>query len=189
MQTPDIHQLAESYRRMSDGEILRLAADVDSLTDQARAALAAELRRRSLDVPTAPAATPESPAKAPPSGIGGWLLLFCLALLAQPFFCLVEAAADDFELRSSIFSLLFGAMAISIGISLLSRAKVALTLVKWWLLLNAILALLVFLGSIGDAGRLGYNTDRIARSLGYVAIWFPYFKKSKRVLNTFGRNI
>ena len=49
MQTPTLHQLEELYRHMSDGEILRLAGELDSLTAQAKEALNAELRRRNLE--------------------------------------------------------------------------------------------------------------------------------------------
>ena len=53
MQTPDLQQLEESYRQMSDGQILKLAEDPDSLTDPARKALNAELCRRHLEEATA----------------------------------------------------------------------------------------------------------------------------------------
>ena len=48
MQTPDVHRLEETYRQKTDGELLKLAEDLDSLTDQAKEALNAELRRRGL---------------------------------------------------------------------------------------------------------------------------------------------
>jgi len=68
VQTPDVHRLEETYRQMTDGELLKLAEDLDSLTDQAKEALNAELRRRGLKealVPCLPvpaeAAGPQTP--------------------------------------------------------------------------------------------------------------------------------
>lgn len=49
MKTPDSHSLAETYRRMGDGELLQLAADIESLTDAARAVLDEELHARKLE--------------------------------------------------------------------------------------------------------------------------------------------
>jgi len=47
MNAPDRRQLEETYRDFSDEQVLRLAADLDSLTD-ARHVLDCELRRRRL---------------------------------------------------------------------------------------------------------------------------------------------
>lgn len=63
MKTPDSHSLVETYRRMSDGELLHLAADIVSLTDAARAALDEELNARKLE----PAVPGEIEATSQPS--------------------------------------------------------------------------------------------------------------------------
>jgi hypothetical protein len=70
VQTLDVHRLEETYRQMTDGELLKLAEDLDSLTDQAKEALNAELRRRGLEGAKAPslalpaeAAGPEAPQR------------------------------------------------------------------------------------------------------------------------------
>jgi uncharacterized RDD family membrane protein YckC len=51
---PDVHRLEETYRQMTDAEILKLAADPDSLTEESKEALKAELYRRHLEEATAP---------------------------------------------------------------------------------------------------------------------------------------
>lgn len=96
MKTPDSHCLEEMYRRMSDGELLDLAADIDSLTDAARTALDAELRARNLEpafqgeIETEVQPTPpEEPAPAESTGgrtgamtaAGVILLIFSVGLL------------------------------------------------------------------------------------------------------------
>jgi len=45
---PEPEELRANYEGMSDGELLALAADMDSLTDVARGVLGSELRRRGL---------------------------------------------------------------------------------------------------------------------------------------------
>jgi hypothetical protein len=49
MKALDSHDLKETYRQMSDGELLQLASEVESLTGEARTALDGELRARSLE--------------------------------------------------------------------------------------------------------------------------------------------
>ena len=47
----DPEDIAEGYRKMVEGELLRLARSYDSLTDTAQAALRAEFSRRDLEPP------------------------------------------------------------------------------------------------------------------------------------------
>lgn len=152
MRAPDLHELEEAYRSKSDDEILRLAAEKNSLTEQARTALDGELRRRKLEasVPEPPAR--ESPAGVAPKGIGGWLLLFCLGLLVvHPVSCFVEAANENFDPGVTTIDSLLAALSFTVGVFLLAKKQVALKLVKWWFGIFLGLALLSFLADIGDA--------------------------------------
>ncbi len=54
---------------MSDGEILRLAEELDSLTNEARTALRAELDRRGLGLAAAPEAPVAEPSCASPEPV------------------------------------------------------------------------------------------------------------------------
>jgi len=94
MKARDSHRLEETYRRMSDGELLQLGADVESLTDAARAALDAELRARNLEPAsrgeietTVQPTPPEEPAPARSTGRG------TAAMTAAGFILLVFSAA------------------------------------------------------------------------------------------------
>jgi len=51
---PDVRHLEETYRQMTDQELLKLAEDLDSLTDRSKEVLKAELRRRHLEEATSP---------------------------------------------------------------------------------------------------------------------------------------
>jgi hypothetical protein len=62
VQTPNVHQLEETYRQMMDEELLKLAEDLSSLTDPAKEALKAELYRRHLEEAKAP--PPLAPAES-----------------------------------------------------------------------------------------------------------------------------
>jgi hypothetical protein len=63
MQAADFRQLEETYRQMSDGQILKLAEELDSLTDQAREALNAELCRRHLEEIAVRSPVPADPTR------------------------------------------------------------------------------------------------------------------------------
>jgi hypothetical protein len=69
MKPPDSQRLVETYHRMSDGELLQLAADAGSLTEAARASLEDELHARKLEpatqgeVETTPQPPPEAPTR------------------------------------------------------------------------------------------------------------------------------
>jgi hypothetical protein len=54
VRTPDVRRLEETYRQMTDEELLKLAEDLDSLTDRSKEVFEAELSRRRLDEATSP---------------------------------------------------------------------------------------------------------------------------------------
>ena len=81
-----LHSFSEFYASKTDGELLSLGAEKDSLVEEARLALADELRRRNLDDCPSPQTIVPLPAKAErqadqktlnPSGVL-WLGLFVL---------------------------------------------------------------------------------------------------------------
>ena len=55
------NRLAQLYAALSDGELQRLAGETESLTDEARAALASEMSRRNIPAETA-AESEDSPS-------------------------------------------------------------------------------------------------------------------------------
>jgi hypothetical protein len=69
MKAPNTHDLEETYREMSDGELLQLASEVESLTGEARTALDAELLGRSLE-PASQAETKAVPVSGQPEESG-----------------------------------------------------------------------------------------------------------------------
>ena len=57
------NRLAQLYAALSDGELLQLASETESLTDEARAVLASEMSRRNI-----PAETAGESEDSPPGG-------------------------------------------------------------------------------------------------------------------------
>jgi hypothetical protein len=82
--------LAQTYSSKSDEELLSLAADPQSLTEEARRILAEELGRRGLSAPTAPEPVENQRADFWSSGLGKflrsafeYLLCFAIAILGS----------------------------------------------------------------------------------------------------------
>jgi hypothetical protein len=57
------NRLAQLYAALSDGELLQLASETESLTDEARAALALEMSRRNIPAETAGEAEDSPPGE------------------------------------------------------------------------------------------------------------------------------
>ena len=68
-------RLREHYAGMEDGELQKIAADADGLTEVAREALNAEMARRGLEVPPDKAKSGAKRAGAPPVMVGRYLFL------------------------------------------------------------------------------------------------------------------
>jgi len=151
-----------------------------------------------LGASTPPSGETGNPSTIDPlSGIRGWLLLFCLGLvLVQPLALFFEAlnSGDAFV---GGFDLLFAAFAIYTGIVLWRVATNALRVVKVYFVAGLVMATLAIVGGILTAqATLASNTpsqDNFLavgiRMLIGVAIWWSYFKKSKRVKATYGANL
>jgi hypothetical protein len=128
-------------------------------------------------------------------GVGGWLLLFCVGTtIIGPLVLLVEIAAklQNASIVGSALPALLVALLAAGGFSIYTGATVwrvqtnALAVVKTYFIVMVGLASVVFLLSVSGAY---YNLAGPARTLISVAIWWAYFKKSKRVKATFGANL
>ena len=152
---------------------------------------------------SAPEATPpppimdDDPKPPPPSGIRGWLLLFCfIVLLLAPFRLLVEASeagwlAAAFDVALALFS-------VYVGICLVRQSRRALPLLKAYFIVLLGLALLVVAAGVAVAlFVLRPATAILQLELAYsgvqtavfVGIWWMYFRRSRRVRYTYGRNL
>ncbi len=129
----------------------------------------------------------------PLKGIRGWLLLFCLGIVFVQPLVLIVASDTAFE---AVFNLLLGAFSLYAGICLWRVRPNALRLVKVYFVLVLSIATLAILASVvtthsapsSETPQTNVLTDG-ARMLIGVAIWWSYFKKSKRVKATYGANL
>ena len=81
------------------------------------------------------------------------------------------------------------AFGIVVGIFVWNVRPVAFTLLWFYFGLVGAFAVLGIIGSALDAEEGAKGLVVSIRSLGYVFVWFLYFRRSERVRATFGRNL
>jgi hypothetical protein len=149
-----------------------------------------------------------APAASPYKGVGGWLLLFCLALtVLSPLVTLVSLVGGYSEsskyfnqfpglLRinviDAILSVSLMAFSIYAGIGLWTLRPGAVQMAKrylWFFLgYHAIAAFLPFLAGLPSAANdamLAEVAKDTFRGVIYFAVWYSYLNKSERVRATY----
>jgi uncharacterized protein DUF2569/zinc ribbon protein len=129
-------------------------------------------------------------------GVGGWLLLFCVGLtVISPLFVLAEAVNSK-DIPTIAIDLGLAALYIYSGIGLWRVKTDSFKWLKVCFVVNLILGLLGILGSIWTQPdslehKLSSSNDLAsgARPIIGVVIWWSYFRNSKRVRATYGRNL
>jgi len=128
-------------------------------------------------MPTTPVAPPKNP-----SGIGGWLLVFIVALSLGVFVSFGNAGAL-FEANSPLFGIAFIALAVTgvfAVVELIRKKARGVAIAKDLLLAN--IGVAVFLIVPFKALAVPY----LLKALIGAGIWYAYLSKSKRVKNTYG---
>jgi hypothetical protein len=123
-------------------------------------------------------------------GIGGWLLVFVVGV---GFLALAQLTAT-FRAPDLFTRILEGNLAGLSAVTVILVAKVKRAAFMWlriYFVGRLLFAVLVYIGSsIGSADTQPPARNLVLiRSLLYASVWFMYFKTSKRVRATFGRNI
>jgi hypothetical protein len=216
----------ETYSKLSDEQFLQILSDEKSLVDAARVALHAEMKRRSLALPTeaenAGAEQTETLWESQQRGVGGWLALWCIgAVVGGPlyfFYHLPEQIAQTSLLIGmfgsiswvgvvavSAFALQFVAVIFGImtGVCVFTSKPFALRMVLiyflFWAAVEALGCAFIYLlfqaagaNSVSDTAiqeAQGAAVGYLIKDLIVLVVWFVYFKRSKRVRDTFGRNL
>lgn len=164
--------------------------------------------------PTAPPTLPSQPGpNVGPKGVGGWLMFFCVGLtILGPLFSLGQMASGWEEakpafdrlasLRTAIYWENFGTTLILIygfvvGCIIWGGNESGKRLAKQYLLTRLFgflgIELVTFLLMLGlpsqvVAAALGGIVGAVFREAIYFLFWWLYFKKSKRVRNTYGES-
>lgn len=144
-----------------------------------------------------------------PEGIGGWLLLPAIGIVLNPL-SLLYAAISEVRLLADLarfqgwgFWELFrgvnayaklsvlGSLALLVYSIVLAvqffgkKAQAKKTFVYFLIALAAYRLLLLILAIVFSFEEMGTEIANLVGSLGAMAIWIPYFQRSKRVANTF----
>jgi hypothetical protein len=144
------------------------------------------------------------PQTVQPSGVGGWLLFYCIGLsilvpllISMQIFSWAYLLHANVRLVNKTFILgtvqeLYGAV---VGVFLWMGRPVSLFLLKIYFIIVGVSTLVSLLGLVQLALNAhtkmyavrGFVTEII--SMGFTIIWFVYFRKSQRVRNTYGANL
>ena len=136
------------------------------------------------------------PAITGPSGVGGWLLFFCIGLtIIAPMPMLMRASTGWRFIPMYLFDdlrLLYG---IVVGAALWVARPISLMLLRIYFIIAAATAVLGVLNLVAAALRLHESLFLVPgftgaiEYVGIILLWFAYFRKSVRVRNTYGSNI
>lgn len=135
--------------------------------------------------------------KHPLYGAGGWLLLFCIGTaIANPLITIVQVLHSK-NVLTAVLAFALAAFALDVGVSLWRLRPDALSVTKVYFIVLLVLAGVEILGwlytfnAAKEAAEPGPDSGlwSAARLILFVGIWWSYFKKSKRVKVTFGRNL
>ena len=131
------------------------------------------------------------PARNSLEGVGGWLLFFCFGLtFVQPLLNFRGAFESGGGAIEYAVAIALTSLSLTTGISLMQRSNSAFRWLVWYFGVQAVLVPLLFLASL-DEIRQGQPRaiGQIVHSTLFLVCWFAYFKRSKRVRVTFGRNL
>lgn len=130
-------------------------------------------------------------ASYPKSGVGGWLLLFCVLLLVwQPLSLAFVASAslDSLEVRGTPAVLLLlirigvAALGIAAGLAILRRRPGAIWLARVSLIVSAVADVVVYASGYFPSNLPpGDAPFAVGLSLTYYGAWMVYLLRSKRV--------
>jgi hypothetical protein len=127
-------------------------------------------------------------------GVRGWLAWFyIITAIVSPVIVLLSTIAEPSPY--SIIDLGLAGFSVVTGVAIWRLWPRALTLTKVLLGIQFAIGALIVLGQIVETSTSGASSSSSspdatgARALVGSIIWFSYFKKSRRVKATFGRNI
>ncbi|MGC8551136.1 MAG: hypothetical protein ACP5M4_15770 [Acidobacteriaceae bacterium] len=128
-------------------------------------------------------------------GVGGWLLLFCVGLaIVAPALDVIHAFQNPLLLSLTLL-MMIAAYQLFVGVLLWKVAPGALGNLKVYFIAVVVLGV-VCLGAgmaVLASPRLSLYSGRFlldgVRALLSTLLWWLYFHKSRRVRNTYGRNL
>jgi hypothetical protein len=129
-------------------------------------------------------------------GLGGWLSLFFIGIVILGPVLNLRDALTSHDKFSLVFCLLFAGYEVFIGILIAKYSPKALTHLRIYFVICIVLGLInIAFASLNssEASRASYAGGSVLaigfRDIIAAVIWALYFRISKRVFNTFGRNL
>ena len=130
-----------------------------------------------------------------PEGVGGWLLLLCLLLVAWgpiELGLVASSALAALPVRGLPLGLLISvrvcvaAFGLAAGLALLTKSGPALPMARASLVLTALTNAFVYATSYFPSNRMpGDDRIAIAGTVVYALVWSAYLAKSRRIRNTY----
>ena len=131
-----------------------------------------------------------APGAGPLRGVGGWLLFFCIATtIISPLVTIAEVAnSNDPVVILAVVAVAI--LAFCTGLSLWRVRPHALRWVRVYLVVGSCLMMIagVQRQATYEPTSSSYENP-VAGAVGYAITWWLYFRNSKRVKATFGRNL
>jgi TPR repeat protein len=132
-------------------------------------------------------------------GVGGWLLLFCIVTtIIAPLAHIADAAKSN-DTVVTLIDVSFTILAFYTGLSVWRVRRHAFRWVRAYLIMIFCFGIAAYVLSLGQASdnsvtiaeliATRINTSQTIGSVIAAVMWWQYFKKSKRVNATFGRNL
>ena len=147
--------------------------------------------------PRSPYAFVTIPQNLGPSGVGGWLLFYCIGLsILTPLMGLAQFSILlhflNYEYVLDFMRVIYGTV---VGIVLWMKRPIAIFLLRIYFIVIAGTLLLGVLRLVALSLRthtsiaLVQGFTRVIAQIGFSILWFAYFRKSERVRNTYGANL
>lgn len=140
-----------------------------------------------------------APASETKSGVGGWLLLFCVGLTFIGPLRILAKAWETTQPFVRYYDLGLVAFSVFVGINVWTVKPLALLLVNIYFLVELAIcagtslivlhAWMLYPHSARINNLLGKQTEQALLIVTSVGIWWWYFKVSRRVRATFGSNL
>lgn len=127
-----------------------------------------------------------------PRGIGGWLLFFCLInVIARPI-AFIRMFLTLHTYTYMALYVAFIAASLLVGLLVWFKSLLAFNAIWLFLVFSLIQACTLFRAALffhlSENARI-YDFTGGVTTIGATFLWFLYFRRSKRVANTFGRNL
>lgn len=139
------------------------------------------------------AAGPSKPIRKDLEGVGGWLLIFCIATtILSPLTVLNALASAGVQFDpATLVPAAMTILGIVVGITVWTRSSMAIAMLRIYFLVLGGLTLfnLSYLLTRSLEADNEFTIVAYVRTLIFVAVWAAYFHKSERVRATLGRNL